>query len=149
MRIHIQFSDEDAYVYEKLQSLGKKKRSELLKVLAEKVIEEYDELFYPQYADALIAIIQNSSLIRGHPTVTKSSKPVTKSFVTKRDKNCDKKDKSTVTKKDCDKVETVTNQTVTKSNEVPIVTKSESKASVTNFYQKMSSFLDDDIYNTL
>ena len=64
--IHMNFKEndpDDMTTYKYLQSLGRKKRSVLLKILAKKVIEKYPFLFDRKHASSLLEILENSSLV--------------------------------------------------------------------------------------
>lgn len=75
-RISIYFDENnpaDMKVFNYLEKIGRKHRSTLIKTMSQNAINRYENLFYPQFAKALIHIIANETTpttSSGHYSVT-------------------------------------------------------------------------------
>ena len=150
--IHIKFNERDpndAYLYEKLEALGKKNRSVLLKALATNAVEQYGDLFSPECVTALLALLQ-----RGDPgiqqTAIKTPVPMTGKKRGRKPKSESQKPapvkKSSAPKKPVETAKTEDEQItpVIETIEQPVKSGGDNK----DFYERMGSFLEDEIYNT-
>ena len=151
--IHMSFNEadpDDSFLYEKLQAIGRKNRTSLMKVLVKNAIDQYEELFEPEFVGALIAILQRGSPLNT-PLSLSGQQPVKRSLPKQGKKRGRKpkireeqsEEKNTVPVN----IETVAIEETNYTSVQPITQESQQPVKK-NFYQMMGDYLEDGVYNT-
>ena len=152
--IHMSFNEndpDDASLYEKLQAIGRKNRTALMKVLVRNVIDQYGELFEPKYAGALIALLQRGS---PPPAIYSPVQPVKRTEI-KPGKKRGRKPKNRELPAEKEIVSPVKEEPVVNDTDLekpePVIedTSQDTQPPANkNFYQMMGDYLEDGVYNT-
>ena len=160
--MHMTFSEsnpDDMVLYEALQSLGRKNRTILLKLLARKTIEQYGYLFKPEHAATLFEILERGSPILPMSPLSVASAsyqysstvfPLKKKGKKRGPKPKNKKpagqpaEKAAVTTSSAAKTEP--QREVSANTNIP--SDNADRDVNKEFYKKMGSFLEEEIYNT-
>ena len=155
--IHITFKEtdpDDMTIYRYLQSLGRKNRSVLLKILARKTIEKYPFLFDSKHASGLLALVEQGCLIPNSPQqvpidmVKYQTSPFSGKKPGKKRGPKPKKKNAAYASSQADKADRTNTEEESTATSVKKESGGGGECANADFYRKMSNFLEDGIYNT-